>query len=211
MVGRCVIRHVAFPRIGHRLRTNEPAHLPPVRLGASGSLQKENARALFKRRALLRNNPGSDLLSHAVGPRSTIGGRGLNFRVRNGNGCDPSPMTTGKRACGAAERVAGGVLVPGVRERVRARYRRGPPIGRPRLCQRARLRALRRFGEAGSQPVSPKPEGRRRIEYPANGSFLVSLNTCLAVAPEARRRTQLACNSSPVGEKRELWSSLTAD
>lgn len=27
---------------------------------------------------------------------STIGGRGLNFRVRNGNGCDPSPVTTGK-------------------------------------------------------------------------------------------------------------------
>ena len=29
-------------------------------------------------------------------PRSTIGGSRLNFRVRNGNGCDPAPMTTGK-------------------------------------------------------------------------------------------------------------------
>ena len=28
--------------------------------------------------------------------RSTIGGSRLNFRVRNGNGCDPAPMTTGK-------------------------------------------------------------------------------------------------------------------
>ena len=28
-------------------------------------------------------------------PCSTIGGRRLNYRVRNGNGCDPSPMTTG--------------------------------------------------------------------------------------------------------------------
>ena len=28
--------------------------------------------------------------------RSTIGGNRLNFRVRNGNGCDPAPMTTGK-------------------------------------------------------------------------------------------------------------------
>lgn len=27
---------------------------------------------------------------------STIGAGGLNCRVRNGNGCDPSPMTTGK-------------------------------------------------------------------------------------------------------------------
>src|SRR5437588_11841991 len=31
-------------------------------------------------------------------PRSTIGGIRLNFRVRNGNGCDPDPMTTGKLA-----------------------------------------------------------------------------------------------------------------
>src|SRR3954469_7922551 len=29
-------------------------------------------------------------------PCSTIGGIRLNFRVRNGNGCDPDPMTTGK-------------------------------------------------------------------------------------------------------------------
>ena len=27
---------------------------------------------------------------------STIAGRGLNFRIRNGNGCCPSPMTTEK-------------------------------------------------------------------------------------------------------------------
>ena len=62
----------------------------------------EAAQLAYKEKAslfgwLLKNTPGSDLLSHAVGPRSTIGGRGLNFRVRNGNGCDPSPMTTGKR------------------------------------------------------------------------------------------------------------------
>src|SRR5262249_6910745 len=31
-------------------------------------------------------------------PRSTIGGSRLNFRVRNGNGCDPAPVTTGKPA-----------------------------------------------------------------------------------------------------------------
>jgi hypothetical protein len=30
---------------------------------------------------------------------STIGGIRLNFRVRNGNGCDPDPMTTGKLVC----------------------------------------------------------------------------------------------------------------
>ena len=29
-------------------------------------------------------------------PRSTISSRGLNFRVRDGNGCDPSDLVTGK-------------------------------------------------------------------------------------------------------------------
>ena len=29
-------------------------------------------------------------------PRSTIGSGGLNFRVRDGNGCDPTEMATGK-------------------------------------------------------------------------------------------------------------------
>src|SRR4029079_12786262 len=38
-------------------------------------------------------------------PCSTIGGIRLNFRVRNGNGCDPDPMTTGMRgAWGPPER-----------------------------------------------------------------------------------------------------------
>src|SRR5215216_3039837 len=38
---------------------------------------------------------------------STIGGGRLNFRVRNGNGCDPAPMTTGKLgAWGPARRNA---------------------------------------------------------------------------------------------------------
>ena len=32
--------------------------------------------------------PGDDLLSHASFPRSTIGAIGLNFRVRNGIGCN---------------------------------------------------------------------------------------------------------------------------
>src|SRR5437899_4437041 len=36
-------------------------------------------------------------------PCSTIGGSRLNFRVRNGNGCDPAPMTTGKLGLGIRE------------------------------------------------------------------------------------------------------------
>jgi hypothetical protein len=30
-------------------------------------------------------------------PHSTIGAGGLNFRVRDGNGCDPSALATGNR------------------------------------------------------------------------------------------------------------------
>ena len=36
--------------------------------------------------------PGDDLLSHRKG--STIGVEGLNFRVRNGNGCGPFTIIT---------------------------------------------------------------------------------------------------------------------
>ena len=40
--------------------------------------------------------PGDDLLSHALSAHSTIGPAGLNFRVRDGNGCFPCGMITGK-------------------------------------------------------------------------------------------------------------------
>ena len=39
-----------------------------------------------------KEKPGNDLLSHVE--RSTIGVGGLNFRVRNGNGWNPSTMVT---------------------------------------------------------------------------------------------------------------------
>ena len=42
-----------------------------------------------------RKNPGNVLLSHGL-HRSTIAAEGLNFRVRNGNGCDPLAMVTEK-------------------------------------------------------------------------------------------------------------------
>ena len=40
--------------------------------------------------------PGNVLLSHASYPRSTIGAIGLNFRVRDGIGCFPYAIATGK-------------------------------------------------------------------------------------------------------------------
>ena len=47
-------------------------------------------------RAARRLNPRQRPTLPRTCARSTIGGRRLNFRVRNGNGCDPSPMATGK-------------------------------------------------------------------------------------------------------------------
>ncbi len=41
---------------------------------------------------LYKKKPGDDLLSHREG--STIGVEGLNFRVRNGNGCGPFTIIT---------------------------------------------------------------------------------------------------------------------
>ncbi len=41
-----------------------------------------------------KNYPGDDLLSRWGLPISTISAGGLNFRVRNGNGCDPSASVT---------------------------------------------------------------------------------------------------------------------
>jgi hypothetical protein len=56
---------------------------------------KEKAPRLF-RIARLWINPRQRPTLPRTYARSTIGGSRLNFRVRNGNGCDPAPMTTGK-------------------------------------------------------------------------------------------------------------------
>ena len=42
------------------------------------------------------NIPGDYLLSHASLPRSTIGAMGLNCRVRDGIGCFPYAIATGR-------------------------------------------------------------------------------------------------------------------
>jgi hypothetical protein len=41
-----------------------------------------------------KTESGDDLLSRGISP-STIGAGGLNFRVRDGNGCGPSALVTG--------------------------------------------------------------------------------------------------------------------
>src|SRR5688572_16963765 len=58
--------------------------------------ENEKARSKMKR-ASVNNSRQRPTLPHTYAC-STIGGGRLNFRVRNGNGCDPAPMTTGKLA-----------------------------------------------------------------------------------------------------------------
>lgn len=41
--------------------------------------------------------PGNDLLSHAGFPRSTIGAKGLNCRVREGIGCNSFAIVAEER------------------------------------------------------------------------------------------------------------------
>lgn len=47
--------------------------------------------------------PGRDLLSRDAYGHSTIGAGGLNCRVRDGNGCYTSAMTTGNHLAGRFE------------------------------------------------------------------------------------------------------------
>ena len=123
-------------------------------------------------------------------PRSTIGGIRLNFRVRNGNGCDPDPMTTG-------------IL--------------GPGCGPGPCCLGSRLRCFASFGGQAAELRASRlsteaPKARRRVvpsnlvykerrstpgverttEYPANGSFDRHFTQRFCVHSLRRRRTTLA-------------------
>src|SRR5262245_32891485 len=98
-------RYRCFTFIAQRLRGLDGGALADVG-------EKTKARRAFARRAFHEYCRQRPTLPHSF-PCSTIGGIRLNFRVRNGNGCDPDPMTTGilgvrglrLRAYGATARV----------------------------------------------------------------------------------------------------------
>src|SRR5207249_1197627 len=112
---------------------------------------------VFRRSGLYDDCRQRPTLPHSF-PCSTIGGIRLNFRVRNGNGCDPDPMTTGILVClgfppSLAAQASEGRPLCGL-PTVAPKAQRWD---RPRQFQRAtRLRAKRLGGQA--------------TEYPANGS-----------------------------------------
>ena len=68
---------------------------PCVIRGSGGRLKKEEAPRHVGRGP--RESSG-DLLSRARGP-GTIGDLRLNFRVRDGNGCDPHSITAETNSC----------------------------------------------------------------------------------------------------------------
>ena len=145
-------------------------------------------------------------------PCSTIGGIRLNFRVRNGNGCDPDPMTTGKLVClGSLLRPLRGLrrgkpvtnrFATAVRDLSRRSLQGvgGRRIVPDNLCQRARdISDFRRqmsdwCANLKSEVRSLKSHVCETPEYSANGSL--TEHTHAAVS---------ACM------KQNLWSSLTAD
>src|ERR1700694_3286919 len=55
---------------------------------------KKKNRRLANEAPILKNIRQRPTLPRGF-PRSTIGSGGLNFRVRDGNGCDPSDIATG--------------------------------------------------------------------------------------------------------------------
>ena len=64
--------------------------------GSGGRLKKEKAPPDVLRQA--GRESSGDLLSRARGP-GTIGDLRLNFRVRDGNGCDPHSITAETNSC----------------------------------------------------------------------------------------------------------------
>src|SRR5437773_7033449 len=89
----CLIdAHLECPDIGSllqdtwRLRVHHPSrqHKSPDALRSIGALGRDDEMKSRQRPTLPPGYPGS-----------TIGAGGLNCRVRNGNGCDPSAMITG--------------------------------------------------------------------------------------------------------------------
>jgi hypothetical protein len=128
-----------------------------VRLSIGGDAGPKNKKSPLQRSGLLSYSRQRPTLPRTFA-RSTIGGGRLNFRVRNGNGCDPAPMTTGKLVGKQRQAVLpdsetalsrfARYGLPGVRQagaQPSATPRR--PADRPRRCQRTKT-----------------------TEYPANGS-----------------------------------------
>ena len=95
--GSC--RHGALPlrRESERCRGARRGRSEEGQADAGVVLNKKARRRRWTTPGLRRDCRQRPTLPHSF-PCSTIGGSRLNFRVRNGNGCDPAPVTTGKCA-----------------------------------------------------------------------------------------------------------------
>jgi hypothetical protein len=137
-------------------------------------------------------------------PCSTIGGSRLNFRVRNGNGCDPAPMTTGILIANCRVPIANSIVhsqsatfnqLPGV----------PPPLASASYGARAVfIRPARRSAVEGAKVGRPKQSCQRpSTEYPANGSF--------AKPPRTQRVLHARHDPKTVSYKRDCCSRRFGD
>ena len=141
-------------------------------LGCASSLETRRARHRWNNIGPWRYCRQRPTLPRSF-PRSTIGGIRLNFRVRNGNGCDPDPMTTGIHVPGRPSRE---LCCLGCRLRLRGKRRRivpdnlvRNPSGVPVLKEQPSPIA-KSDGRPAVSPVATAVS-----EYSANGSLTVRL------------------------------------
>ena len=143
---------------------------------------------------------GVDLAGLAINPRqrptlphsypcSTIGGSRLNFRVRNGNGCDPAPMTTGKLAAARGRRKLSKIKSGG------GTYARRHHCG------------LSRRSAPAPQYVSARAASKAALAGQLN-----TLQTVVSLSPpHACFRVGTFISAGECRRKTNQWSSLTAD
>jgi hypothetical protein len=98
-VARRLLRPIRSP--GRRSLPGSDEGDQPLRKQSSGSSRPSAQSAVKKAKPLVpKLEPGASKIRQRPTlprgfPRSTIGSGGLNFRVRDGNGCDPSEIATG--------------------------------------------------------------------------------------------------------------------
>ena len=128
-VGGRQIRNSRFKIDPNRETQKMPGFFAPPRTFGGSRAQNDSSRAgeMKKAEHLARpfsfQNPRRRPTLPRSYPRSTIGPGGLNFRVRDGNGCDPSGMVAGKRL-----RTGARSQKPGVRRKPPSRRGSAPFI-----------------------------------------------------------------------------------
>ena len=134
---------------------------------ATGTAYKEKAQVFWTWACVINPRQRPTLPPTCAG--STIGGSRLNFRVRNGNGCDPAPMATGKLGAWDSSSVAWRAYLAHpcqlVAPKPKGRRRTGADKGRPRAYCDLMNQSFDRYLEFLSNSIN------RNIKLPAEATF----------------------------------------